>query len=82
MRNDNPSKEITDEQLRQAIADPVRRERLVFADEQLCNEVIARYLTELAATPAVPTLRGFAALSPLPKPRTLSEAKDIVDGNR
>ncbi len=75
------AEEISDDVLIAALNDPARRERLIFADEALVNEVIGRYLDELAGRASVPVVRGFAALSPLPRPTNLREAKRIVDGD-
>ncbi len=73
------AEELTDERIKEALRDGARRERVLFADETLVNEVIGRYLEELAAA-SVPVVRGFSALRPVRKPRTLAEAKEIVDG--
>ena len=70
----------SDEAVQRALSDPARRARLLTANEALFNDVIAAYLDELCGTAAVPVMRGFGALSPLPRPRTLEEAKKIVDG--
>ncbi len=52
----------------------------VFSDEELCNEVIERYLSELARSECVPVVKGYSALCALPKPKTLEDAKKLVDG--
>ena len=67
------------EELLRALSDSTVRERLIFGNEEICNEVIRRYLDELAQPKGVPLVRGFSALSPLPRPKSLSEAKAIVD---
>ena len=74
------AEELTDVRIKEALRDSARRERVLFADETLVNEVIGRYLEELAAAASVPVVRGFSALRPVRKPRTLAEAKEIVDG--
>ena len=66
--------------LEKALADDEMKEKLIFGNERLVNEIIERYIDELSGF-SVPVVRGFSALSPLPKPKTLSEAKKIVDGN-
>lgn len=53
----------------------------VFADERICNEVIARFLGELYEHRPAPVVRGRSALCPIPRPRTLQEAKRIVDND-
>lgn len=70
---------ISDELLLRALDDEGLRERLIYTNESLCNAVIARYLDELSGSASVPVVRGFAALHPLPRPKTLQEAKRIVD---
>lgn len=67
--------------LERALSDCEIKEKLIFGNEQLCNEVIGRYIEELSGGFSVPVVRGFSALSPLPKPKTLGEAKRIVDGD-
>lgn len=70
---------IMSEELLRALGDREVRERFIFGNEEICNEVIRRYLDELATPKSVPIVRGFSALSPLPRPRSLMEAKAIVD---
>ncbi|MDE7394536.1 MAG: hypothetical protein K2M95_00230 [Clostridiales bacterium] len=53
----------------------------VLANEAICNEVIARYLSELYEQRPAPVLRGKSALCPIPRPHTLQEAKKIVDND-
>lgn len=53
---------------------------LALADENICNAVIEKYLGELESASHVPTVRGYSALSIIPKPKTLEDAKKIVDG--
>ncbi len=72
--------EPTDEQLAAALSDAGRRERLVFSNDELVNAVIERYLDELSGIKSVPVVRGLSALCPVAKPKTLGEAKKIVDG--
>ena len=67
------------EALMRALSDTDVRERLIFGNEEICNEIISRYLDELSYPKSVPLVRGFSALSPLPRPKSLSEAKAIVD---
>lgn len=67
------------EAIEEALKSGDAREKLIFANEEICNEVIVRYLEELSSAPKVPIVRGYSALSPLSKPRTLSDAKRIVD---
>lgn len=78
---ENDRQTVSDEMLAAALSDTARCAPLVYADEALCNEIIERYLAELAGTPQVPSVRGYAALTPIPKPKTLAQAKRIVDGN-
>lgn len=69
----------TDEMWQRVLADKEWCEQNVFGNETLCNAVIARYLDELSGRASVPVVHGFAALHPVKKPRTLQEAKEIVD---
>ena len=72
--------EPTDEHLMAALSDEGRREKLVFSNDALVNAVIERYLDELSGAKSVPVVRGLSALCPVAKPKTLGEAKKIVDG--
>lgn len=65
--------------LLRALSEEEVRERLIFGNEELCNEIIGRYLDELTYPRGVPLVRGFSAISPLPVPKSLDEAKAIVD---
>ena len=65
--------------LSRALRDRDVRERLIFGNEEICNEIITRYLDEMSAPRSVPLVRGFSAISPLPRPKSLDEAKAIVD---
>ena len=53
----------------------------ILENEQVCNEVIARFLSELYEQKTAPVVRGKSALCPIPRPRSLEEAKKIVDNN-
>ena len=53
---------------------------MVFSNDALVNAVIERYLDELSGAKSVPVVRGLSALCPVAKPKTLGEAKKIVDG--
>ena len=84
MKEDNTARPNTAAQpdyetLRKALQSDEMREKLVFCDQEICNEVISRYMEELERTAFVPSVRGFSALAPVSKPRTLSDAKRIVD---
>ena len=69
--------EITQE-IRNALnSEEVRQ--LIYENDEIVNEVIERYLRSLSGS-SVPVVRGLSALTPVPKPKTLSEAKAIVDG--
>lgn len=70
----------TDDDIARALRQKDVCERLVLCNEEIVNAVIGRYLEELCGSASVPVVRGFASLSPLRKPHTLQEAKDIVDG--
>ena len=75
----NKSEEaLTEKEVQALLARPEVAEA-IFADEALCNEVIARFISELYAQKPAPTLRGKSALLPIPRPRSLEEAKKIVD---
>lgn len=80
MRENEAQTECDEEIARRVLRQDEARERLIFGDEALVNEVIARYLLELERAPAIPVVRGYCALSPVPKPKTLDDAKRIVDG--
>lgn len=75
-----PAERISDEQIVRALGDEDVRERLIFGNLSLMNAVIERYLDELAGGKSVPVVRGYASLCPVRKPKTLEEAKRIVDG--
>lgn len=51
---------------------------LIYGNDEIVNEVIERYLRSLSR--GVPVVRGLSALAPVRRPKTLSEAKAIVDG--
>lgn len=77
--NGTATTDVTDTQVRAALRDAERRERLIFGDEALYNLIIERYLDELSGAASVPVVRGYSALRPVHKPKTLWEAKQIVD---
>lgn len=72
---------LSDEQLFDKLKEGGNLEKIVLSDEQLCNAVVERYIDELACAPHVPVVRGYCALRVLPRPKTLEDAKRIVDGN-
>ena len=66
----------------QSIEDALKREevrQLIYENDEIVNEIIERYLRSLSCS-SVPVVRGLSALTPVPKPKTLDEAKAIVDG--
>lgn len=77
--NGTATADVTDTQVRAVLQDAERRERLIFGDEALYNLIIERYLEELSGAVGVPVVRGYSALRPVRKPKTLLEAKQIVD---
>ena len=72
---------LSDEQLFYKLKEGGNLEKIVLSDEQLCNAVVERYIDELACAPHVPVVRGYCALRVSPRPKTLEDAKRIVDGN-
>lgn len=71
---------LTAEETEAFLARP-ETEEAIFANERLCNAIITRFLSELYEQRSAPVVRGRSALSPLPRPHTLQEAKRIVDTN-
>ncbi len=49
----------------------------IFANEKLCNEIIARFLQELGGQKSAPVVGGHSALSPGARPQTLGAPKKI-----
>lgn len=76
---DNPTNDVTDEFLLKELKGE-RLLNMVLADERICNAVIAKYLDDISGAHSVPVIKGYSALSVLPKPKTLEDAKKIVDG--
>ncbi len=72
--------ELTDEKVLEFLKKDGNFERIVLSDSEICNAVISVYLDELYGSEGVPVVRGYSALSVLPKPKNLSDAKKIIDG--
>lgn len=79
-RVDEGETHVSEREIARALCDEGVRERLIYGNESLMNAVIGRYLDELAGGSSVPVVRGYASLRPVRKPKTLEEAKRIVDG--
>ena len=76
--NKSAGEALTNEEVQALLNRPEVLEA-VLSSEAICNEVIARFLSELYEQKPAPTLRGKSALCPIPRPRSLEEAKKIVD---
>ena len=74
---ENNASEVSEEAIRAWLKREEVREKLVYADTALCDEIIARYLAELDGVSPVPVLRGYCAVRPVAKPRSLDEAGRI-----